>query len=63
MIICVYRATTYITHHQIVAIITQHPKVPASMVGSITIHMVQQEGYSVVHHSPLTEVAIVTFLF
>jgi len=63
MIICIDWTSTYITHHQVVAIITQHPKVPASMVGSITIHMVQEQGYSVVNHSPLTEVAIVTFLF
>ena len=33
------------------------------MVGSIAIHMVQQEGYSVIDNSPLTEVAIVTLLF
>ena len=63
MIICVYRAPANVTHHEVVAIIAEHPKVPASMVGSITIHVVQQERYSVIHHSPLTEVAIVTLLF
>jgi len=60
MIICVDWTSTDVTHHQVVAIITQHPKVPASMVGSIAIHMVQEQGYSIVHYSPLLKAAIVT---
>ena len=60
MIICIDWASTYVTHHEVVAIITQHPKVPSSMVGSISIHMVQEQGYSIVHHSPLLKATILT---
>ena len=33
------------------------------MIGSVTVHMVQEEWNSVVSDTTLTEVAVVTFLF
>ena len=62
MIICIDWTSTYVTHHQVVAIITQHPKVPASMVGSIAIQVIQEQRYCVIHHSTFREAAIVTTL-